>query len=71
MRKVILLSITLAGITFTGCKKEYTCSCSYQTLSGPVTQITKIKETSKEAEKICESYETPVETTNWKCELLK
>lgn len=69
--KYSLLFISLVTlVTLSSCKKDHTCSCTYQTTTGQVSQTTTIKDTKKEAEKICDTYETPVAGYFWKCEIL-
>lgn len=70
MKKVFFIILGVTLISVTACKKEQTCSCNYQTTTGQISQTIEINDTRKEAEKICDTYETPVAGTFWKCEIL-
>lgn len=70
MKKFIPFLFVGIVVVLVSCKKEHTCSCNYQTFTGTVTQTVKITETKSEAEKICQTYETPIAGTFWKCEIL-
>ncbi len=63
MKKTFLFAAVLGALTFTSCKKDYTCDCTsalFKTANSGVditaTEYSKVKK--KDAEEACEGIET-------------
>lgn len=71
MKKLLVLAIVLGGaMSFTACKKDYTCECTYDDGNGTTgTASYTIKDTKKKAEDACNAYETAINGTSWKCDI--
>ena len=57
--KMTLLAIAVAGLTFASCKKDYTCTCTYNGTMQKGEVSTTIKDTKKGAKETCDSYSDP------------
>ena len=69
MKKVILgLAVGAFALSFSSCKKDYTCSCAWSDGSGSLT-YTIPKSTKSDAEAVCNDYEYTIGTISWDCAL--
>ncbi len=57
MKKITLLAVVLIAASFASCKKTHTCTCSDTGSTGSFT-YTQGKQTKKNAQATCDSYET-------------
>lgn len=62
MKRVTLILLTLSGILFSHCKKNYVCECSNP---GGVFQTYTIKDTKKKAKAQCDDYSKQYQTIAW------
>jgi hypothetical protein len=54
-----ILAIAVLGVMFTSCKKDYTCSCSYNLAGTPLSQDYALgKQKKGDAKSACDTYQT-------------
>ncbi len=59
MKKIILLAIVATTASLTSCKKNYTCTCTYNYTGGTAETYT-IRDTKSNATTTCNSYATGI-----------
>ncbi|GAB4251369.1 MAG: hypothetical protein Kow0079_05280 [Vicingaceae bacterium] len=71
MKKLLVLAIVLGGaMSFTACKKDYTCECTYDDGNGTTaTASYTYKDTKKKAQEACDANEVSVNGTGWTCDI--
>lgn len=55
MKKIILLAIVIVSSSLASCRKNYTCSCTYDVSGGSAGTYT-IRDTRSNASSTCSSY---------------
>ncbi|HYD21714.1 MAG TPA: hypothetical protein VEB40_09590 [Flavipsychrobacter sp.] len=59
-----IVALALLGLTFTSCKKNYTCKCNYSIAGAPMTQNYDLgKQTKGDANTACENYQSNFNNT--------
>ncbi len=67
---LIIGTVLLFGFSLSSCKKEYTCSCTYDDGTNTGEAVYTLKEKKKEVATRCDAYEVAVNsTTTWECEV--
>lgn len=74
IEKMKKLFTVVMGVVFvaalTSCKKNYTCTCTYDDGAGTTGSASyTYKDTKKNAESNCDANEIAVGSTSWKCEI--
>lgn len=55
MKKIILLAVVIVSSSLASCRKNYTCSCTYDNTGGSAGTYT-IRDTRSNASSTCSSY---------------
>lgn len=66
MKKVLLFAVVLGAISFTSCKKDYTCSC---TIAGTTTDTEFTDVSKSDAEEACDVLNSLNSIGGGSCEL--
>lgn len=67
MKKVMILAAALFAVSFTSCKKEYTCECTYTNTT--LNSTSTIKSTKKDAEDKCNTLSSAAAAIGGSCTL--
>ncbi|MCI5054811.1 MAG: hypothetical protein MRY83_01815 [Flavobacteriales bacterium] len=74
MKKLLLIGGAVLTLAAVGCKKDYTCDCTYDAGTlGTQTASYTVKDTKKNAEEWCEGNQTTItvgaQSYTWSCTL--
>lgn len=68
MKKITLIAaVALLAVSFTSCKKEYTCECTYSNTT--LNSSSTIKTTKKDAEDKCSTLNSAASPVGGSCSL--
>ncbi len=73
MKKIAFVALAIFALTFTSCKREWTCTCTASVAGQTATASSSFEATKKDAEESCDAFQSTssVGGVTYSCELEK